>query len=505
MSLAADLLRRRTSAGVSKTPSTTTTTSSSSSSTTIPLAPTDLESQSRKSTSSTSSTTTLEEVSSAMDAADLSYSSFTPIQRITIVTICSFAALISPLSSTLYVPALPAVAESLGVSISKVNLTITSYLILQGLSPSIWASIGESMGRKVLYLTLLTVYTGACIGLAITNNYGAVLGLRALQSLGSAPCVAVGAGVISDLIHVSKRGKVTSNFMSAAAIGTAIGPVLGGVLAQYAGWHSIFVFLGIFAGTIWILIVLFVPETQRSHVGDGSLPSRTWVRPIFAWLRCKTEQKVDENGDKLEPVDSRIEFDILGPVRVLREKDMICCVLYAGICFMIWQMQMVSTSTQFSEIYGLGEMQIGLTYISTGVGSLVGSIITGKILQHDYKKQLVWETDNKITNCKDDDSNTPTGAKKEVEFIERARILSLRYPAALYILTTIGFGWSIDRRAHISVPIILTFIFGAVNTSILAAFCESFCLILTHPGTTSHTYKLLTFQSQCSNIDNRPL
>jgi MFS family permease len=410
-----------------------------------------------------------------MAVAALSYSAFTPFQRITIITICSLSALISPLSATLYVPALPAVAESLNVSFSKVNLTITSYLILQGLSPSIWASVGESLGRKLLYVTLLTVYIGACIGLAITNEYGVVVGLRALQALGSAPAVALGAGVISDLIHVSERGKYTSNFMSLAGIGTAFGPVLGGVLAQYAGWHSIFIFLASLGGFVCILIFVFVPETQRSHVGDGSLPSRKITQPFVPWLKCKTVIKVDEDGNKLEPVKRGLKLDLMGPVRVLKEKDMVCCVLYAGVCFMVWQMQMVSTSSQYSQKYGLGEMHIGLTYIATGAGGLVGSVVTGRILQYDYKKQLVWETDHDIVNSKDDDSvEHVTGAKKEVEYIERARIWSLRYPTALYILTIIGFGWSIEKGAHIAVPICLSFLFGALNTSILAAFCKFF-------------------------------
>ncbi|OBT81757.1 hypothetical protein VE02_09745 [Pseudogymnoascus sp. 03VT05] len=86
-----------------------------------------------------------------LDPSDV-YSTFAPSKRIVIISIASIIGLLSPLSSNLYTPAIPAIACDLGVSTDAINLTITSYLIFQGLSPSLWSSIGDGVGRRLLYL-----------------------------------------------------------------------------------------------------------------------------------------------------------------------------------------------------------------------------------------------------------------------------------------------------------------------------------------------------------------
>lgn len=63
-----------------------------------------------------------------LDPSDV-YSTFAPSKRIVIISIASIIGLLSPLSSNLYTPAIPAIASDLGVSTGAINLTITSYLI----------------------------------------------------------------------------------------------------------------------------------------------------------------------------------------------------------------------------------------------------------------------------------------------------------------------------------------------------------------------------------------
>ncbi len=382
------------------------------------------------------------------------YSKFSHAQRITIITLVSITGLLSPLSSVLYTPAIPRIANDLGVSISAVNLTITSYLIFQGLSPTIWSSVSDSLGRRQLYIVTLSIYIGACTGLSISNSYVAILILRAMQATGSASTSALGAGVIGDLIHVSQRGGFMGNYSALAGFGTAFGPVLGGIFAQYTGWHGIFIFLLALSATLLLIIILLMPETLRSIVGDGSTQPSRYLRPPLSWLHPPI---VCEGS---EPSPRKITVDILGPLRLLKEPEIICCLLYSGICYTVWQMSMVATSTLYARDYQLGELAIGLTYISNGVGSLCGSIMTGKILDHDYKHQLRREASGK--------TSPPT----EVAQIERARILSLRLPSFFFIASTIAFGWAIQAHAHISVSIILAFFVGGFDTCILATFCK---------------------------------
>ncbi|KAI9841792.1 MAG: hypothetical protein M1837_000386 [Sclerophora amabilis] len=113
------------------------------------------------------------------------YSTFTKLEKGWIVFLVALAGVFSPLSSFIYYPAINSIANDLHVSIEKINLTITSYMVVSGIAPSIIGDIADMFGRRPAYILLLTVYLVANISLALQNSYPALLVLRMLQSFGS--------------------------------------------------------------------------------------------------------------------------------------------------------------------------------------------------------------------------------------------------------------------------------------------------------------------------------
>lgn len=108
-----------------------------------------------------------------------------------------------------------------------------------------------------------------------------------------------------------------------------------------------------------------------------------------------------------------------------------------------------STSTLFKEVYGLTELQIGLTYIGNGTGCLVGSMAIGRVMDHDFVKL-------KKTLPPD----TPL-----VDFpLERARFRHMPALFIVFLAALLGFGWSVDARAHLAAPVIMTFLIGVCGT-----------------------------------------
>lgn len=430
--------------------------------------PAGLFSRFSSSSSTTQSTSSEDHVVENLAA---NYTVFTHRQRLFIILVIAFTALVSPLSGSLYIPALSKVANELDVSISQINFTVSSYLIFQGLSPMVWSVVADSLGRRQLYLIVLTISCGATLGLAITNSYKVVVVLRALQAVGSASTVALGAGVISDLIHASERGGFMGSFSALAGIGTAFGPVLGGVFAEYTGWHGIFWFLLGLSATMLFLIFLFIPETHRAIVEDGSYPiSRIWQPPFRFLLPPPAEVQNDVKSEA-----PKIKVDILGPLRIMKEPEVLCCTAYVGICFAVWQMHIIAASTQYHREYELTDLQIGLTYIANGAGCLIGSYTTGRLLDFDYKKQMKKEAAVRATDLEKtaDGEESDADIPHEVERLEKARIKPLRVPIILYICSVIGFGWSISTESHVAVPIILSFFVGGFQTCLLAGFCKS--------------------------------
>lgn len=78
------------------------------------------------------------------------------------------------------------------MSAETVSLTITSYLIIQGISPLFWGSISDALGRRPIYIASFAVYIISNIGLSFSPNFTILMVFRGLQAAGSASTVSIG-------------------------------------------------------------------------------------------------------------------------------------------------------------------------------------------------------------------------------------------------------------------------------------------------------------------------
>lgn len=357
------------------------------------------------------------------------------------------------------------------MSLELVNLTVTSYLIFQGIAPSFWGPVSDVKGRRVAYACTFLVFLGACIGLAETKNYTTLIVLRCLQSTGSASTIAIGSGVIGDITTRADRGGFMGIFQAGLLVPVAVGPVIGGAIAGSLGWRSIFWFLAIYSGVFLISLLLLLPETLRSLVANGSLlPSNLLARyPLNIY---QSLSKVDWNHDATPPqLAARKKVNVLGPFKILITKHACPIIIFLAIYYAVWQMSITAMSSLFKSRYGLTEIQIGLTFIANGVGSMVGTLITGRILDFDYRKvKTSFESRLSPQDVGSGAANNSTRAVVDQENfpLEKARLRLVPVFSSLQCLSILLFGWTIQYpdHVHIAVPIISTFITGwtAVST-----------------------------------------
>lgn len=143
---------------------------------------------------------------SAMNSSQEVYTVFGKNQKRFIIFMASLGAFFSPISGNIYYPALNSMAASVHVSGSLINLTITSYMIFQGLAPLFIAGFADSSGRRPAYLICFIIYSAANIGLALQKDYAALLILRCVQSSGSSATGALANAVIADISTSAERG-----------------------------------------------------------------------------------------------------------------------------------------------------------------------------------------------------------------------------------------------------------------------------------------------------------
>lgn len=299
------------------------------------------------------------------------YSIFTRSQKRYIVFLAAFAGLFSPLSANIYFPALNTLATDLRVSNAHINLTITSYMIFQGLAPTILGDLADMAGRRLAIILCFVVYIGANIGLALQNNYAALLVLRCLQSTGSSGTVALGAGIVADIATSGERGKYMGLVQLGPMVGPAIAPVLGGILSQFLGWQAIFWFLTILAAIYLILAGISFPETGRNVVGNGSIPPQGWNMSLLNYMATR---KANENlalSSTPSHQAARVAQSELAAKRKLRwpnplktvhiifEKDVGVVLLFCGLLFTGMYTVMATVPSLFAKIYGFNDLQIG--------------------------------------------------------------------------------------------------------------------------------------------------
>lgn len=350
----------------------------------------------------------------------------------------------------------------MNVSLELVNLTVTSYLIFQGIAPSLWGPVSDVRGRRVAYVGTFIVFIGACIGLAETKNYATLIVLRCLQSTGSASTIAIGSGVIGDITTRAERGGFMGIFQAGLLAPVAIGPVIGGALAGSLGWRSVFWFLMIYAAVFLLILIFLLPETLRSIVANGSvLSSNPMTRfPLQTYQKLS---KVETDPDTPPPqLAAKKNVDIFGPFRILISKQAAPIILFLAIYYAVWQMSITAMSSLFKDRYGLTEIQIGLTFIANGVGSIIGTLITGKILNIDYGRVKASFETRVSADVEEESALSRSKSNREDFPLEKARLRLVPVFSVLQCLSLLLFGWTIQfpHRVHIAVPIVSTFITG---------------------------------------------
>lgn len=373
------------------------------------------------------------------------YTVFSRWARVGITVMVSFAIMVSPMTSNIYFPALDSVAHDLGVSLSLINLTLTTYMIFQGLAPTLLGDFGDKAGRRPAFALSFLVFLGANVGLALQRDYAALMVLRCVQAAGSSGTLALGYGVVADLAPRPTRGKYMGYLGAAINVGPTLGPFVGGVLSQTLGWPSIFWFLAIFVTLFLIPWVLFAPETGRNVVGNGSYAAQKWNRPL---VPCSKDRRQKEEM----PASQRPKLSIpnpLGTLFVVFEKETGSILLIAAVIYLCFILVAATMGTLFKEIYGYDDLEVGLCYLPYGLGCCITSIGQGYAQNWNYRRiarQVGFDLKSK---------------ENRDEFpIEKAR-LQLIYPSMLIgAVALIGYGWALQAETSVVVPLVLVFIIG---------------------------------------------
>ncbi|KAL2272419.1 hypothetical protein FJTKL_06586 [Diaporthe vaccinii] len=394
-------------------------------------------------------------------------------QKWFVVIIIGVAGLFSGLSSNIYFPSLDAIARDLRVSLASVNLTITSYLVIQGISPLFWGPLSDTIGRRPIYIASFSVYIIANIILSFSPNFPVLLIARGLQSAGSASTVSIGNGVIQDIATPLERGSFISFYQAIRNFSIAIGPVLGGLLANFLGFRSIFIFLTILSSLVIIMLLIYLPETLRRIAGNGTLRLSGIYQPFIRRL-MKEPDYMEDPGEK--PEVPKVTFKTFtAPVKLLAEKDIIALLVSGGMVYTIWSMVVASTTGIFQDRFGLNELMLGLAFLPNGAGTIVGSSIAGKLMTREfvrYEERFLETHPGALAPSKSRKAFAPDFP------IEHARLRYMPWITLIFVGSTAIYGFTVlpadllppqaADPAWIVLPLFLQFLIAATSNAVFA-------------------------------------
>jgi len=229
----------------------------------------------------------------------------------------------------------------------------------------------------------------------------------------------------------SPNWRFTGFIFCRITIAPSIGPILGGCLSYTAGWTWIFWFLCIAGAFCLSLIALFLPETSRNIVGNGSVkPSKHLRIPIPKLMRHWKENDVSTSHKWRLP-------NPLKSLRILARRDNAIIILAAGMLYVIYTCINTSLSILFIDIYSLNQWQAGLIYLPFGIGGIVSTFFSGLLIDKAYRNARTARGLSTDKAVGDDLDTFP---------VEKARLSVVWIPMLMTTCSVVAFGWVLHYR-----------------------------------------------------------
>jgi EmrB/QacA subfamily drug resistance transporter len=160
--------------------------------------------------------------------------------------------------------ALPVLQSSLHATVVDVQWVVESYGLFLAALLLIGGAMGDSFGRRKIFLLGTGVFVAASIACGLSSSISQLIVARSFQGIGAAFLVPSSLAIISASFDEESRGQAIGTWSAFTSITTALGPVLGGWLIQHASWHWAFLINVPIAAAVIAISLWRVPESRSS-------------------------------------------------------------------------------------------------------------------------------------------------------------------------------------------------------------------------------------------------
>lgn len=176
-----------------------------------------------------------------------------------------------PLSTDLYLPALPSMGMNFDSNAAIINLTLSAFFFFYALGMLIWGPLSDKYGRKPILIAGTLIYLLSSVFCATAKDIYWLIVARAIQGIGAGGVTSVSVAMIKDCFTGKKRESILAITQSMSALAPMLAPIVGVFIIQYVGWRGTFWTLGIIAVGNLVLTLLYQETLQENERNKGSI------------------------------------------------------------------------------------------------------------------------------------------------------------------------------------------------------------------------------------------
>lgn len=356
-------------------------------------------------------------------------------QKIFFIFEVSFLTLAVYMGSAIYTPGVLDIQRNFGVSEVIATLPLTLFVIGYGIGPMVFGPTSEiaSIGRAYIYIASLIIFMALQIPTALSKDITSLCILRFLGGVFASPCLGNGPALVCDVLSIP-YGAIGIGIWSVAAVsGPLFGPLIGAVLVVKGGWRWTFWYLCIVSGVALVLAIFFLPESYE----------KTLLYRKAKRLRRRTgNMKIVSEGeleDKNLALGQIIIETLWRPLEIALFEPVVFLIdIYLSLVYAIIYLWFEAFPIVFLEVKKFTTVLMGVSYLSTIVGSFIGSFIFTWWTYRVYTLKLLRREE----------------VYPEV-FIPLAIFGSVCIPIGIFI-----FGWTSSANIHWMAPMLGSAIFA---------------------------------------------
>ncbi|MBL4801433.1 MAG: multidrug effflux MFS transporter [Emcibacter sp.] len=263
-----------------------------------------------------------------------------------VVILLTMLTALGPITTDLYLPALPAIQAFFHTDVPTVQLTLSLYLMVFAICQLFYGPLSDRFGRKPIILVGTLIYLAGSLVCVQATEIEILIAGRVLQALGGCAGIILARSMVRDIYGQARSAKVLSYMGTAMSLAPAIGPIIGGYLTIIYGWQASFVLLAIF-GALCIIGIIFILKETNQHKDPHAIHPKQVLRNYISLLR-----------------DSNYSGYLL-----------VVAFSYSGLFAFI-----SGSSFVFMDVLGLSADQYGYCFAVAVLGYMAGTQISGRIV-----------------------------------------------------------------------------------------------------------------------------